>query len=83
MAIALLKFESSTCQPCKLMEPILKSMDIPYTVLDAERDHLQFAAFKIRTVPTIVVMDDDCVLGSMTGMKTKAQIEAFIEKVQE
>lgn len=57
----ILKFYSESCAPCKVMSNKLKELDIEVKDIDiAEDDNIElFNKYKIMTVPTIVVLDEN------------------------
>lgn len=79
----LLKFSAEWCQPCKILAKTLEGIDVPYTVssIDIEDSPNLAQDYRVRGVPTMVLVDDnDVEVGRLVGVKTKAEIEEFINE---
>ena len=79
----LLKFSAEWCQPCKMLAKTLEGVNLPYTVssIDIDDSPNLAADYKVRGVPTMILVDDnDKEVGRLVGVKTKAQIEEFINE---
>ncbi len=79
----LLKFSAEWCQPCKILAKTLEGIDVPYTVssIDIEDSPNLAQDYRVRGVPTMVLVDDnDKEVGRLVGVKTKAEIEEFINE---
>lgn len=76
----ILKFYSETCGPCKVMSKKLaelKNVEIQDVDINDEDNESLLDEWKIRTVPTIVVLDEhNNLLGEFKGITP-------IEKIQE
>ena len=79
----ILKFSSATCMPCKQLAKIIdglnddaKSLFEEYT---SENDITKFMQFNVRSVPTLVAVDDfGNELRRSTGMMTEDKLIEFI-----
>ena len=79
----ILKFSSATCMPCKQMAKVIdefdddtKSLFEEYT---SENDITKFMQFNVRSVPTLVAVDDSGnELRRSTGMMTEDKLIEFI-----
>jgi thioredoxin 1 len=76
-------FTADWCSPCKRMKPIAEDLNREYSDInikfidvDAEIDFAK--AFKIQSVPTLVLIDEDAEARRITGAKTKEELLAFI-----
>ena len=78
----ILKFSAFWCQPCKALTKTLQSVNLDGFELqevDIEENQVLAAKYGIRTVPTMVMVDDSWQLKStLVGTKTKADIEAWL-----
>lgn len=78
-----LKFHATWCGPCKAMGMILNSMDnLPQIEeVDIDERSSEAAAFGIRSVPTLVKLDDDGKeIGRYAGSaQDRNAIAAFLE----
>lgn len=75
----LLKFESKTCQPCKMLAKNLEGADIgvPIEVLDIDVHQDLLPAYNIRGVPTLVHIPS---MQSISGVHTAEEIKQWLEK---
>lgn len=57
----ILKFYSESCAPCKVMSNKLKGLDVEVKDIDiADGDNIDVCnKYSIRTVPTIIVLDEN------------------------
>ena len=79
----LLKFSAEWCQPCKMLAKTLEGIDVPYPLIEIDIDEKPNLAqeYKVRGVPTMVLLDEnDAEVGRLVGVKTKAEIEEFINE---
>jgi len=79
----LLKFSAEWCQPCKMLAKTLEGVNLPYTIssIDIDDNPNLAADYKVRGVPTMILVDDnDKEVGRLVGVKTKAEIEEFINE---
>jgi len=78
----ILRFTASWCQPCKLLAEILEHVEtkLPIEVIDIDV-HTEIAAeYGVRSVPTLVMVEDNVVLKTSIGVKSKQQLEAWINE---
>ena len=75
-----IRFTASWCGPCKALASVLEKIetDIPIEVVDIDEQTDLATEFGIRSVPTMVMMEDNNVLKKMVGLKTIQEVEAFI-----
>ena len=74
------RFTASWCAPCKALAAVLDKIEtnIPIEVVDIDEQTDLAAEFGIRTVPTLVLMEDNVATKRIIGLKSKQEIEAFI-----
>lgn len=78
----LLKFHATWCQPCKQMSRTLGEMTIPFPVVEIDIDDNTDAAIEygIRSVPTMILMDDDNnIITKIVGQRSKAALEEIFQ----
>lgn len=78
----LYKFSASWCQPCKSLAGSLKHAnlgDVELVEIDIDENSEKTAEFKIRGVPTLVLMEDGKELRRKSGVLMADQIEEFIK----
>ena len=77
----LLKFSASWCQPCKQLSGVFKYVDLKDVELkeaDIEEQSELAQQYGIRSVPTMVLLEDGKEVGRKTGVLMADQIEEFI-----
>ena len=76
----ILRFTASWCGPCKALALNLEaaSVDIPIEVVDIDVFEDIAGEYKIRSVPTLVMLEDDQEIKRMTGVKTVNQIQEWV-----
>ena len=78
----ILRFTASWCAPCKVMAEILEHVEttLPIEVVDIDV-HTEIAIeYGVRSVPTLVMVEDNVVLKTSIGVKSKKQLEAWINE---
>lgn len=76
-----LKFSASWCGPCKALTKTIESAgDLGINILEMDiDDQLTLAAkYDIRTVPTLVIMENGIELKRKTGAMTLSQLKEFL-----
>lgn len=62
-------FKMSTCNPCKLMSNKLNTLNIEHEEFIIDEDGEEMAdLYNIRTVPTLLVLEDDVEKRRLTGI---------------
>lgn len=71
-----LRFTASWCQPCKIMTTMLEEIkpSLPFEVVDIDVHPELAMDFGIRSVPTLIMMDETIEMKRTTGIKTKEQL---------
>jgi len=80
MSKKILKFAASWCQPCKMLSKTIEGMTIetPIEEIDIDEQEELAIQYQIRSVPTLVMLDDDKEVKRVTGMQSSTQLEAWI-----
>lgn len=74
-----LKFGADWCAACKSLSRTLEGATIPIQELDLDTDSETAINMRIRSVPTLVLVDDSgAEIRRITGTITCAQFEKFI-----
>ena len=75
-------FTASWCGPCKAFKPIIEELieeGQPIEILDVDEYQDLAAYFKILSVPTTIILDNDQELERFVGAKTKQLIKNRLE----
>lgn len=78
----ILKFYSNTCGPCKVMSKNLKELhDVEIEEIDAldENNEDLVEKWNIRTIPTIIVLENDKVISEFKGIVPTEKIQEVID----
>ena len=80
MSKKVLKFSASWCQPCKMLSKTIEgmTMETPIEEIDIDEQEELAIQYQIRSVPTLVMLDDDKEVKRVTGMQSSTQLEAWI-----
>ena len=78
----ILYFSSTWCNPCKAYRPLLESMqnEMPITFIDVDSSPQTSDQYNIRSVPTIVVIQNGMEIGRAVGARTKEEIRALYNR---
>jgi len=76
-----LRFTASWCQPCKVLAKMLEEMNVglPIEVIDIDVDSEIAMDYGIRSVPTLIIVDEHVEVKRMTGLVTKEVLKNWIE----
>ena len=80
MSKKVLKFSASWCQPCKALSKTIEGMTIETPIEEVDIDDNQELAveYKVRGVPTLVMLDDDKEVKRITGALSSTQLEEWL-----
>jgi thiol-disulfide isomerase/thioredoxin len=74
-------FTAEWCSPCKKTKPVveeLKKEGYQFQIIDADYEQLLAKRFKIKSIPTFILLEDGKELNRITGAKTRGELEDFI-----
>lgn len=77
----LIKFYANWCSPCKALSKNMEGLDLGETLLeevDIDSDIDKAVKYKIRSVPTLVLEENDIELRRHSGVLTKNQLDSWI-----
>ena len=85
MTVTLKDFYADWCGPCKTQDPILDDLAEEWTDVEFEKvnvDEQQDVAneYQVRSLPTLVVENDDGIVERFVGVTQAEDIEAAFEK---
>ena len=75
----LLKFHATWCGPCKNFKPIMEqvSRELPVQFVDVDASPQLVAEYGVRSVPTIVLVNNGQVASKQAGVLTESQIKSL------
>jgi thioredoxin-like negative regulator of GroEL len=75
----ILYFSAAWCGPCKNFKPIMEqvSRELPVQFVDVDASPDLVAEYGIRSVPTIVVVNNGQVASKQAGVLTESQIKSL------
>ena len=76
----ILRFTASWCSPCKMLAANLEkvSTDVPVKVVDIDVLTEVAGEYNIRSVPTLVMVENGVEVSRLIGVKTVEQIDQWI-----
>jgi thioredoxin 1 len=83
----LVDFSAEWCGPCKMMPPILKEVKeklgerVTILKMDIDRNPAVASAYKIQSVPTLIVFQDGQIKWRQSGVMRADQLKAVLENV--
>lgn len=76
----LVKFEKDGCNPCSMVSDWLDQRNVEYEKVNAFNDPMRAAQAKVRSVPTLILMEDDVEVARTVGFKPD-EIENLIKQL--
>jgi thioredoxin-like negative regulator of GroEL len=75
-----IRFTASWCGPCKGLAMTLNNIEtnLPIEVVDIDEKSDVAREFGIRSVPTLVMLDENTEIKRVTGALPQAQLEAWL-----
>ena len=75
----IVRFTAEWCQPCKTLSKQLETMELnlPIDVIDIDKHHEIAIEYGIRSVPTLVLMEDNQVISKIVGLKSTQEIKEW------
>ncbi|ACV10513.1 Thioredoxin domain protein [Halorhabdus utahensis DSM 12940] len=85
MTVTLMDFHADWCGPCKTQEPILEDLEDDWPEVDFERidvEEKQDIAneYQVRSLPTLIIENDDGVVERFIGVTQGGDIEDALEE---
>jgi thioredoxin 1 len=75
-----LKFQASWCGPCKMLSKTFSSIQTELEIEEVDVDtNAELAAqYRIRGVPTVVMLENNVEVKRFVGVKSKEEIESWL-----
>lgn len=77
----ILRFTSSTCQPCKVLAKNLEEakLNLPVEAIDVDVHGDLVLDYGIRSVPTLIMIDEFVEMKRIIGVKTPEQLREWAQ----
>jgi len=84
MTVTLKDFYADWCGPCKTQDPILEDLQedwegVTFEKIDVDESEDVANEYQVRSIPTIVVENDDGVVERFVGVTQREQLEDALE----
>ena len=76
----IIKFEKKDCNPCQIVSAWLDTREIEYERIDAFDNPMAAAEMKVRSVPTVILVEDEKEIKRSTGFKPEELEELLKER---
>lgn len=75
-----IRFTASWCQPCKALSKTLDNIEtkIPIEVVDIDEQSNVAIEYGIRSVPTLVMVEDGSVTKRIVGLKSAEDLKVWL-----
>ena len=85
MTVRLKDFYADWCGPCKTQEPILEEIeedwgDVEFERIDVDENQDVANEYQVRSIPTLVVENDDGVVKRFVGVTQRDDIESALQE---
>ena len=85
MTVRLTDFYADWCGPCKTQDPILDDLeadydDVEFAKVDVDEEHDVANEYQVRSLPTLVIENDDGIVDRFVGVTQRADLEAALEE---
>ena len=87
LKVVVIYFWATCCGPCKMMAPVVEEVakdypDVKVCKVNVDEEPELSNAFKIVSIPTIVVIKNGEIIDSVVGYRPKEDIEKIIKLVK-
>ena len=88
MTVQLKDFYADWCGPCKTQDPILEELeeaypDVVFEKIDVDEDQETANEYSVRSLPTLVVENDDGIVERFVGVTQHDQLEDALSQAQQ
>jgi len=83
MSVTLMDFYADWCGPCKTQDPILEELetdfeDVAFEKIDVDENQDVANEYQVRSIPTIVIENDDGVVERFVGVTQRDDLESAL-----
>ncbi|MXR21180.1 thioredoxin [Halobacterium bonnevillei] len=86
MTVTIKDFYADWCGPCKTQDPILEELQedygdrVTFEKIDVDENEDVANEYQVRSIPTVVIEDDDGVVERFVGVTQRDQLEDALEE---
>ena len=86
MTVTIKDFYADWCGPCKTQDPILEDLEedygdnVTFEKIDVDENEDAANEYQVRSIPTVVIEDDNGVVERFVGVTQRDQLEDALEK---
>jgi thioredoxin 1 len=86
MTVTIKDFYADWCGPCKTQDPILEDLEedygdrVTFENIDVDENEDVANEYQVRSIPTVVIEDDDGVVERFVGVTQRDQLEDALEE---
>jgi len=85
MTVRLKDFYADWCGPCKTQDPILEELeseyeDVVFEKIDVDQDQETANEYSVRSLPTLVIENDEGVVERFVGVTQRDQLEEALNQ---
>lgn len=85
MTVRLMDFYADWCGPCKTQDPILEALleeytDVEFEKIDVDENQEIANEYQVRSLPTVVVENDDGIVDRFVGVTQREDIEDALKQ---
>lgn len=86
MTVTIKDFYADWCGPCKTQDPILEELEedygdrVTFEKIDVDENEDVANEYQVRSIPTVVIEDDDGVVERFVGVTQREQLEDALEE---
>jgi thioredoxin-like negative regulator of GroEL len=77
-----LYFSAGYCQPCRAFRPVMESLqsEISITFIDVDSSPQTATTWNVRSVPTVLVIENGIEKGRLVGARPKEEVRALYNR---